>query len=238
MTDFEGRLRAALQDETSRLVAKPDLVDDMLAQGGRARRRRHVVGAAAAVALLVAVVPVWRSIDTSSEPLPPTHRPTVVTPPPSVHTPIRTTPTGPSAWATTAVDVTRSPSSPPEVTDLRVGQHTGYDRVVIDLTGELSGYRVRYVSGLRFDASGAAVPLAGPFYIQISLTPATAHDAQGHSIYQGPHLTKYTMPTLRGVANTGDFEGVVSFGLSLGHRAGFRVSSLSSPTRLVIDLQH
>jgi hypothetical protein len=46
------------------------------------------------------------------------------------------------------------------------------------------------------------------------------------------------MPSLRGVAFTGDFEGVVSFGLSLSHRAPFRVFTLSAPSRIVIDLRH
>ncbi len=36
----------------------------------------------------------------------------------------------------------------------------------------------------------------------------------------------------------GDFEGVVTFGLGLRERAGFRVFNLSNPTRIVVDVGH
>jgi hypothetical protein len=71
-----------------------------------------------------------------------------------------------------------------------------------------------------------------------SAAPAAAHDAQGHSVYQGPHLVQYAMPTLRGAAFTGDFEGSVSFGLALSHLKTFRVLEVHAPNRLVIDVHH
>ena len=47
------------------------------------------------------------------------------------------------------------------------------------------------------------------------------------------------MPTLRGVAFTRRLrKELVSFGLSLSHRAPFRVFTLSAPSRIVIDLRH
>jgi hypothetical protein len=36
----------------------------------------------------------------------------------------------------------------------------------------------------------------------------------------------------------GDFEGVVSFGLGLRRKTGFRVFRLTAPTRIVIDVAH
>jgi hypothetical protein len=45
-------------------------------------------------------------------------------------------------------------------------------------------------------------------------------------------------PNLRQVKGAGDFEGVVSFGLGLRHKAGFRVFRLTGPTRIVIDVAH
>jgi hypothetical protein len=141
-------------------------------------------------------------------------------------------------WDTTPVDVTRDVTPTPKIVNLRVGQHATYDRVVIDMTGPIPGYHIRYVPALYNDASGNPVPLVGARFIHIALTPATAHDAQGNSVYQGPDLQQYTMPTLRGVAFPGDFEGVVSFGLALSHRKNFRVFELHAPNRLVIDLHH
>jgi hypothetical protein len=143
-----------------------------------------------------------------------------------------------AVWDTAPVHVTHDVSPVPKTVDLRVGQHATYDRVVIDLSGPISGYDLRYVKTLRYDASGDTVPLRGARFIQIHVTPAVAHDAAGHSVYQGPRLTQYGMPTLRGAAFTGDFEGTVSFGLSLSHLKPFRVLELHGPNRIVIDLHH
>jgi hypothetical protein len=46
------------------------------------------------------------------------------------------------------------------------------------------------------------------------------------------------VPNLRQVKPSGDFEGVVSFGLGLRRRTGFRVFRLSGPARVVIDVAH
>jgi hypothetical protein len=143
-----------------------------------------------------------------------------------------------AVWDTAPVHVTRQVSPTPQTVNLRVGQHPTYDRVVIDLNGPISGYDMRYVRTLRYDGSGATVPLRGARFIQVKLTPAVAHDSQGHSVYRGPVLEQYGMPTLRGAAFTGDFEGTVSFGLALSHLKGFRVFELHAPNRIVIDLHH
>lgn len=141
-------------------------------------------------------------------------------------------------WSTAPVHVSRQVTPTPKILNLRVGQHPTYDRVVIDLSGPICGYDMRYVSSLTYDGSGDDVPLRGARFIQIRLTPAVAHDAQGRDVYTGPRLVQYDMPTLRGAALTGDFEGTVSFGLALSHLKGFRVFELHAPNRIVIDLHH
>jgi hypothetical protein len=143
-----------------------------------------------------------------------------------------------AVWDTAPVQVTRDVTPVPKTVNLRVGQHPTYDRVVIDLRGPIPGYDLRYVRSLQYDGSGDQVPLRGARYIQIKLTPAVAHDARGHTVYQGPDLEQYAMPTLRGAAFIGDYEGTVSFGLSLSHLRDFRVFELHAPNRLVIDLHH
>jgi hypothetical protein len=142
------------------------------------------------------------------------------------------------AWDDTPVTVTRHVQPTPKVVDLRVGAHRHFDRVVIDLDGKVPGYDVRYVRRLVYDASGERVPLKGKRFIAVSLAPAKAHGPRGHSVYTGPDLQQYRFDTLRGVAFTGDFEGVVSLGLSLRDRADFKVTVLHAPSRIVIDLRH
>src|SRR5688572_14416751 len=58
-----------------------------------------------------------------------------------------------------------------ELTGVRVGQQTCYDRLVLDITGGTSvgSFDVRYVDRVRQDGSGAVVPLAGGAFLQISV---------------------------------------------------------------------
>jgi hypothetical protein len=134
--------------------------------------------------------------------------------------------------------VQRAVIFPPRVVNLRVGEHVHFDRVVIDVRGGLPGRTIRYVHQLRYDGSGERVPLHGRRFLALSLTPATVHRADGTSVYRGPQLQQYSMPVLRGVAFTGDFEGVVSFGIALRRHVAYDVSVLHSPNRIVIDLHH
>lgn len=143
-----------------------------------------------------------------------------------------------TVWDVTPVSHRHDVTPSPRVVDLRVGRHPTYDRVVIDLQGKLPGYRVAYVSRLTYDGSGLPVPLTGQRFIAVSLRPAVAHTATRASTYAGPRLQQYSWPTLRGVAFTGDYEGVVSFGISTSRLAKFRVFTLTAPSRLVIDLHH
>jgi hypothetical protein len=138
----------------------------------------------------------------------------------------------------TAPVVVHHPNHNPKIINLRIGEHGSFDRVVIDMRGKMAGYNVRFVKHLTYDGSGQPVPLKGKRFVSIVLNPASAHDKDGNSLYQGPTLQQYDLPSLRGVAFTGDFEGYVSFGISLTHKAPFRVNELSNPTRLVIDFKH
>jgi hypothetical protein len=147
----------------------------------------------------------------------------------------------PTPTSTKAVSVTRSPTPVPLVLDLRLGRHSTYDRVVVDLSGPLTGYRVGYVDKLTHDGSGAPVPLSGKAFLAISVSPANAHvfvDEHALNVYSGPRLTRPGLPTVKGAAMSGDFEAVVSFGLALDHKAGFRVFTLTNPSRLVVDVAH
>jgi hypothetical protein len=147
-------------------------------------------------------------------------------------------PASASSYGTMPIVVHHSPKPLPKVINLRVGRHAAFDRVVIDLRGKMTGYDVRFVKALRFDGSGEPVQLKGKRFVSVVLTPASAHDMAGNNLYQGPTLRQYGFPSLRGAAFTGDFEGQVSFGISLTHKAPFRVNELTNPSRLAIDFKH
>jgi hypothetical protein len=147
---------------------------------------------------------------------------------------------GPAAalpgWRTTPTVHRHNASS--YVVDLRYAEHPGFDRVVIDVRRHLSGYRIAYTKQLTYDASGEKVPLKGRKKLSLTLRPAFAHNAKGDNIYQGPKLRQVQFPTLRGVAFTGDFEGVVSFGFTTRRKAPYRIFTLQSPRRIIIDWKH
>lgn len=126
----------------------------------------------------------------------------------------------------------------PKVVDLRFAEHGRFDRVVIDVRGRRPGYTIDYTKRLHQDGSGQLVKLRGKQKMFIRLSPAYAHDNQGEPVYEGPRHKRLDLPTLRGVAFTGDFEGVVSFGFGLDRRAPFRIFTLHKPTRIVIDFKH
>lgn len=236
MSELENRLRDAMQDESAEISARPDLADDMVVRGMTVRRRRRAAGGIAALALVAAVLPLWKAIDTSADPTPPAVSPPVVTPAPS--TPSTLGPSGrlPS-WSTGAVEVDHLPRTQARLVGVRVGQHAGYDRLVIDLGGQLPGYQVQTVARLVHDGSGRRLALPGAALLEVRLQPAVAHDVDARPTF-APTRQLLSLPALRGYALAGDVEGVVTLGISLTHQSTFRVFELSSPSRLVIDVRH
>lgn len=97
---------------------------------------------------------------------------------------------------------------------------------------------VKPVKELRYDGSGKKVPLPGKYYWEIKLTPAADHNEAGQSVYKGPKLVKIGLPALKGVALTGDFEAVVTFGAAFHTKPVYNTFKLHSPERFVLDISH
>lgn len=72
----------------------------------------------------------------------------------------------------------------------------------------------------------------------LRLVPAYAHTDAGQELYQGARKVRVDLPTLRGIAFLGDYEGPVSFGFGTDRRAPYRIFTLSDPSRLVDDWRH
>lgn len=124
----------------------------------------------------------------------------------------------------------------PTLVGVRWGAHSGYDRIVFEFTGGTPGYRVAYgtLEGL---GTGDTMALAGAADLIVDFEFARAHTDSGRSTYplktMDPRLT-----TLRQVRWGGDYEGYVRAGLGLRDRVGFRVTTLTSPARVVVDMAH
>lgn len=162
---------------------------------------------------------------------------------PSGRTTAPVTPTRPAAspshstppvWSSGPVTVTRNPAPTPRLVAVRTGHHSTFDRVVFEFAGALPGYRIRYVPEVTQDGSGAPVQLRGQAFLAVALTPAVAHTDAGQPTT--PHRLTPGYPSLNEVAFAGDFEAVVSYGLGLDDVVGYRVQSLTQPSRIVIDV--
>ena len=123
----------------------------------------------------------------------------------------------------------------PTLAEVRVGGHATFDRVVFELEGDRPGHDVRYVDEVVQDGSGFPIPLDGRAFLQVSLFPATALSEEGPF---GPVPSVAGLAALRDLAFAGDFEAVVTFGIGVAQRTGFRVLQLDAPSRVAIDITH
>lgn len=141
-------------------------------------------------------------------------------------------------WGTVPVTVTGHAAVPPVpvVMDVRTAAHSGcgYDRLVVDISGMLPGYSVRYVHGLVTDESGRSITLPGQRDLLIVLKTAQAHTSAGAlTLSRQVHLLRY--PALTSWVLAGDFEGVVRLAVGLSGPRPVRVSEL--PGRVVVDFR-
>ena len=103
---------------------------------------------------------------------------------------------------------------------LRSGQHPGYDRLVFDLdTARIPLVFVAY----RVDSSTIVVGFSG------QNVPA---------VFGGPRHVAIGLPQLRGVDVSVYENGTASAFVTTASRRGFRVMTLTNPSRLVVDVRH
>lgn len=140
-------------------------------------------------------------------------------------------------WRSTEKSWTNPQAVRPQVVGIRWAEHAGFDRVVIDLRGRRPGYHTIFTDRLTYDPSGKPVPLTGRHKMYVVLRPAATYTSSGASVYNGPRLVRPDLPALRGIALTGSWEGDTSFGFTTRTRP-YRVFSLTSPSRIVLDFRH
>lgn len=125
---------------------------------------------------------------------------------------------------------------------VRAASHPGYDRLVFEFGGTVAPtVRIRYVDEVRADPSDRVIPLLGSAFLEVALDGGTLDTAPRESDpskaqrYDGPTRLTPNLTLLKEVAVAGDFEGVLLFGVGLARPAGYRVETLTSPARVVID---
>jgi hypothetical protein len=122
----------------------------------------------------------------------------------------------------------------PTLVAVRAGSHAGYDRVVFEFRGAVPEHRIGYVDQLVEDGTGNPVEVAGAADLEVVFEGANAHEEDG-SPTVSPRRFSPGLPAVKEIAQLGDFEAVVSYGIGVDQRRPVEVSTLSNPSRLVID---
>jgi hypothetical protein len=137
-----------------------------------------------------------------------------------------------------AADAASVPATGQGLTDIRVGRHATYDRIVLDFHGPVPrSFHAAWVPVLHADPSGKRVVLPGSTFIDVTVQGTSQFDTLGHRLYRGS--TNFRTPALRNVravAIIGDFERVLGVGIGVRHRTWVHLFTLTEPSRLVIDV--
>lgn len=125
------------------------------------------------------------------------------------------------------------------VTNIRIGRQPGFDRVVYDLGGKgTPGWIVQYADRAVQDGSGKPIDVAGTSILEVQILGSTYPFDSAVPAYAGPDpATDPSAPAIAGVYRTTVFEGTTQSFIGVhADRPGFTVSTLTNPTRLVIDV--
>ncbi|WP_433659095.1 AMIN-like domain-containing (lipo)protein [Nocardia sp. CA-128927] len=125
------------------------------------------------------------------------------------------------------------------VTDIRIGHQPGFDRVVYDLGGKgTPGWIVQYADRAVQDGSGKLIEVAGNSILEVQILGSAYPFDSAVTPYAGPDpATDPSVPGIAGVYRTTVFEGTTQSFIGVNaDRPGFTVSTLTNPTRLVIDI--
>lgn len=121
-----------------------------------------------------------------------------------------------------------------QVRAVRAARQDGFDRFVLEFDGPgpVPQFEVTPRPSARFttDPLGRAITLRGSAGVAVVVREAAT--APNEATQLPPEL-----PVLKEVQKTGEFEGVLSWGLGVASPACVRVLTLDHPTRLVLDLR-
>jgi hypothetical protein len=151
--------------------------------------------------------------------------------------PVAAPPAAARAWTAGITQVERT-GEPAQLADVRAARNEGYDRVVFELRGAVPGYHIEYVdSPVRDCGAGDVRAIAGDGWLEVRLFPAVAHTEAGVPTI-AERERALTLPILRELELTCDFEAVVTWVIGVGSPHRYSVLELTDPPRLVVDVEH
>jgi hypothetical protein len=171
-----------------------------------------------------------------------TPTPTPTGTPSAAPTPSPTPTSAPAFHADTAPDRGAAEGGPVGyLTDIRIGAHTGYDRVVLEYSGPgTPSWHVRYVDQTIADPSGSPYLVRGDAFLEATLVGVEYPDPGAADAFDGPFML--SIPSTRSVVEviqSSVFEGQMQAFIGVSPRAlPFRAFRLANPSRVVVDVLH
>lgn len=164
-----------------------------------------------------------------------TQPPTTATPPPQAIDTLANASTKP-------VTVQPTNRSTALLTAVRAARHEGYDRIVFEFANAVPGYDVRYVPApIHQDGSGQAVAVEGAHLLRVRMGNALDADLTkpaAPQTYTGPRRFDPGTPEIAELVRVGGFEAALTWVAGLRDRVDFRVTTLQSPPRLIVDVRN
>ena len=136
--------------------------------------------------------------------------------------------------ANTRPDTHEGSGNPVTVTDVRVGRHDGYERVVLDVGGGgQPGWDARYVDDPRHQGSGDPVDVDGDAVLVVDVTNVGHPEDTGVAMYDGPSRLAVGDTILEVVVGS-TFEGHTQVFLGVAGQQRFRVQWIDGS--VVVDV--
>ena len=124
------------------------------------------------------------------------------------------------------------------VTDIRIGRHDGFDRVVFETDGTgTPGWDVRYVDAANSQGSGDDIQVDGGAILQVTINGVGLPADTGVEEYSGPdRLTSGDAEVVSEVVFDSTFEGTTVAFVGVTEETPFRVYLLEGPARVVLEV--
>ena len=149
----------------------------------------------------------------------------------------------PSPFGSTGVDEQGPDGGGPlSVVAVRVGNHDGYDRVVIELQAKdgvraEAGWRAEYTDTPTEDGSGAPIEVEGQSALVLSVRGVGYPFDTGVEEYSGPErVAGRGTQVVTEVVMGSVYEGQYQVTIGVQQRSAYRVLQLQDPTRVVVDI--
>ena len=124
------------------------------------------------------------------------------------------------------------------VTDIRIGRHDGFDRVVFEADGTgTPGWDVRYVDAANSQGSGEDIAVEGGAILQVTLNGVGLPADTGVEEYSGPdRLSSGDAEVVTEVVFDSTFEGTTVSFVGVTEETPFRAYLLEDPARVVLEV--